>query len=73
MKLSEDLSEQTSDSPAFLISTCLLKYAVNCEQFFSYFDVHYPASGYALMALARFYCTVHLTSLSIIQNIERRL
>jgi hypothetical protein len=32
------LSEQTSDSPAFLNGTNLLKYVLNCEQHFSYFD-----------------------------------
>jgi hypothetical protein len=37
-ELSQVLSEQTSDSSAFLNATCLLKYVLNCEQQFSYFD-----------------------------------
>jgi hypothetical protein len=30
---------------------CLLKYVLNCEQHFSYFDLDYPTTG-----LARVYC-----------------
>jgi hypothetical protein len=32
------LSEQTSDSSAFLNAPCLLKYVLNRKQCFSYFD-----------------------------------
>jgi hypothetical protein len=32
------LSEQTSDSSAFLIAMCLLKYVLNSEQDFTYYD-----------------------------------
>jgi hypothetical protein len=37
-KLSQVLSEQTSDSPAFVNAVCLLKYVLRCEQHFSYLD-----------------------------------
>jgi hypothetical protein len=38
-KLSQVLSEQTSDSPAFLHVMCVLKYVLNCEQHFSFFSI----------------------------------
>jgi hypothetical protein len=37
-KLFRVLSEQTSDSSAFLNARCLLKYVFHCERHFSYFD-----------------------------------
>jgi hypothetical protein len=43
-KLSQVLSEQTSESSAFLHAMCLLKCVLNCEQHFSYFDPVYPTS-----------------------------
>jgi hypothetical protein len=36
-KLSQVVSEQTSDSPAFLNAVCILKYVLRCEQHFSFF------------------------------------
>jgi hypothetical protein len=36
-KLSRVLPEQTSDSSAFLNAMCLLKNALNCEQYYSFF------------------------------------
>jgi hypothetical protein len=38
MKLSQVLSEQTSDSFAFLNAMWLLKHILSCEQNFAYFD-----------------------------------
>jgi hypothetical protein len=58
-KLSQVLSEQTSDTSAFLNATCLLKYVLNCEQhffYFSCFDPDYPTSGLTITGLARVYC-----------------
>jgi hypothetical protein len=45
-KLSHVLSEETSDSSAFLNVICLLKYVLNCEQHCSYLDPDYPTSGH---------------------------
>jgi hypothetical protein len=52
-RLSQALSEQTSDSSAFLNATCPLKYVLNCEQNFSYFCPNYPTSGLIVTGLAR--------------------
>jgi hypothetical protein len=49
------LSEQTSDSSAFLNAMCLLKYVLNSEEHFSYFDPDYPTSGLTVTGLARVY------------------
>jgi hypothetical protein len=54
-KLSQVLSEQTSDSSAFLNPTCLLKFVLNCEQHFSYFDLEYPTPGLTVTGLPRVY------------------
>jgi hypothetical protein len=44
--MSQVLSEQTSDSSAFLNAAMyLLKCLLNCEQHFSYFDLDYETSG----------------------------
>jgi hypothetical protein len=49
-KLSKLLSEQRSDSSAFLNAMCLLKYVLNCEQNFSF------QSGLTATGLVRVYC-----------------
>jgi hypothetical protein len=36
--------------------TCLLKYVLNCEQNFSYFDTDFPTYGLTVTGLARVYC-----------------
>jgi hypothetical protein len=54
-KLSQVLSEQTSDSSALINAMCLLKYVLNCEQHFSYFHLDYPTSGLIVTGLARLY------------------
>jgi hypothetical protein len=43
LKFYQVLSEQTSDSSAFLNDMCILKYVLNCEHHFSfsYFDLDY--------------------------------
>jgi hypothetical protein len=46
-KVSQVLSEQTSDSSAFLNVMCLLQYVLNCEQRFTFFDPDYPTFGLA--------------------------
>jgi hypothetical protein len=55
-KLSQVLFEQTSDSSAFLNATYLLKYVLNCEQYFSYFDSDYPTSGLTVTGLEMVCC-----------------
>jgi hypothetical protein len=47
------LCEETSDSSAFLNIMCLLKYVLNCEQHFSFFDPDYPTTGLT----SRVYCS----------------
>jgi hypothetical protein len=49
-------SEQTSDSSAFLNTMSRLKYVVNCERHFPYFDPDYPTSGLNVIGLSRVYC-----------------
>jgi hypothetical protein len=65
-KLSQVLSEQTSDSSAFLNPMCLLKYVLNCEQHFSYFVLHYPTYELTVTGLPRVYCI-----LLIVDNLAR--
>jgi hypothetical protein len=55
--LSQLLSKQTSDSSAFLNAKYLLKYVLNWEQHFSYFNPDYLPSGLTVTELARVYCT----------------
>jgi hypothetical protein len=52
-KLSQVLSEQTSDSSAFLSAVCILKYALKCEENFSYFDPDYLTSRLTVTKLMR--------------------
>jgi hypothetical protein len=52
------LSEQTSDSSAFLNVMCLLKYVLSCKQHFSYSDPDYPTCGLTVSGLARVYCVL---------------
>jgi hypothetical protein len=61
-KLSQVLSEQKSDSSAFLNSTCLLKYVLNSEQHFSFFIFR---SGLTVTGLVRVHCNIfeHLAAL----------
>jgi hypothetical protein len=54
-KLSQVLSEETSDSSAFLNAVCLLEYVHNCEQHFSYFDPDYLTSGLTVTVLVSVY------------------
>jgi hypothetical protein len=56
MKLSQVLSEQTSDSSAFLNAMRLLKHVFSCEEHFSFFDPDYPTSEFTVTGLARVYC-----------------
>jgi hypothetical protein len=56
-KLSQVVSEQTSDSSAFLNAMCLLKYVLNCEQHFSCFILR---SGLIVTGLARVYSITKL-------------
>jgi hypothetical protein len=35
---------------------CLLKYVLNCEQNFSFFDLDYPTPGLTVTGLARVCC-----------------
>jgi hypothetical protein len=45
-----------TDSSAFLNAMCLLKYELNFERHFSYFNPDYPTYGLTVTGLAR-YCT----------------
>jgi hypothetical protein len=59
-KLSQVLSEQTSDSSAFLNAMCLLNYmysTVNSIFHFSNFDPDYPTSGLTVTGLTKIYCS----------------
>jgi hypothetical protein len=38
---------------------CTLKYILNCEQHFSYFDPDYPASGLTVAVLESFFFNLH--------------
>jgi hypothetical protein len=49
------LSEQTSDSSAFLHAMCLLKRVLICEQHFSYFNSNYLTSELTVTRLAMVY------------------
>jgi hypothetical protein len=63
-KLSQVMSKQTSDSSFFLNAICLLKYVLNCEQHFSYFDL--DSRGFILyvhMPLCSKYLTCSCCSL----------
>jgi hypothetical protein len=51
------LSEQKSDSSAFINAMGLLKYVLNSEEHFLYFDPDYPTSGLTVTGLARVYFT----------------
>jgi hypothetical protein len=55
-KLSQFLSEQTSDSSAFLNPMYILRYVLNCEQHILYFHLDYPTSGLTATGLVRVYC-----------------
>jgi hypothetical protein len=61
-KLFQVLSKQTSDSSAFLNAMCLLKYVLNCEQYFSHFESDYPTSGLTVTGLMRVYCILNKTT-----------
>jgi hypothetical protein len=61
------LSEQTSDSSAFLNAVCLLKYVLNYEKRFFLFSIFW--SGFTLTGLARVYCL--LQALTVIISLNR--
>jgi hypothetical protein len=52
-KLSQVLSEQTSDSSAFLNATCLVRYDHNCKEHFSFLIFRF---GLTVTGFARLYC-----------------
>jgi hypothetical protein len=51
-----------------LLPKCLLKYELNSEQHFSYFDPDYNTSGLIVIELARVYCSAILKKLLGIIN-----